>query len=35
MWTFLKRRTLTQWILAGMVAGALLGWAAPDLGASL
>jgi proton glutamate symport protein len=35
MWTFLTRRTLTQWILVGMVSGAVLGWAAPDLGASL
>ncbi|HXY18560.1 MAG TPA: dicarboxylate/amino acid:cation symporter [Gemmatimonadales bacterium] len=35
MWTFLKRRTLTQWILAGMVAGALLGWLEPDLGVKL
>jgi len=32
MWTFLRSRTLTQWILFGMVAGAVLGWAAPDLG---
>ena len=35
LWAFLRRRTLTQWILAGMVAGAVLGWAAPDLGVSL
>ncbi len=35
MWTFLKRRTLTQWILVGMVAGAVLGWAAPDVGTGL
>lgn len=35
MWTFLTRRTLTQWILVGMVSGAMLGWAAPGLGASL
>ncbi len=35
MWTFVKRRTLTQWILAGMVAGAVLGWAAPGLSVSL
>jgi len=34
-WSFLRGRTLTQWILAGMVAGALLGWAAPDLSVSL
>jgi proton glutamate symport protein len=31
MWTFLRRRTLTQWILFGMVVGVVLGWAAPDL----
>jgi len=35
MWAFLKRRTLTQWILAGMVAGAVLGWLAPDVGVRL
>jgi len=35
MWTFLRRRTLTQWILFGMVAGAVLGWAAPGFAASL
>jgi len=35
MWAFLKRRTLTQWILAGMVAGTVLGWLAPDLGVKL
>jgi len=35
MWTFLTRRTLTQWILVGMVVGAVVGWAAPDLGAGL
>ena len=35
MWSFLKRRTLTQWILAGMVTGALLGWLAPDVGVRL
>lgn len=29
-WSFLRRRTLTQWILFGMVAGALLGWLAPE-----
>jgi proton glutamate symport protein len=33
MWAFLRRRTLTQWILFGMVAGGVLGWAAPDVGA--
>lgn len=32
MWTFLRRRTLTQWIVVGMVAGGVLGWAAPEAG---
>ncbi len=35
MWTFLRRRTLTQWILVGMVLGTLLGWAAPDVAVTL
>jgi len=35
VWTYLKRRTLTQWILVGMVAGVVLGWAAPGVGQSL
>ncbi len=35
LWTFLRRRTLTQWILVGMVAGAVLGWAAPELSVRL
>jgi len=35
MWTFLRRRTLTQWILFGMVLGTLLGWAAPDAALTL
>jgi proton glutamate symport protein len=35
MWGFLRRRTLTQWILFGMVAGTVLGWAAPDFSVSL
>jgi proton glutamate symport protein len=35
MWGFLRRRTLTQWILFGMVAGAVLGWATPDVGVKL
>jgi len=35
MWAFLKRRTLTQWILAGMVTGTLVGWLAPELGVRL
>ncbi len=34
-WSFLRRRTLTQWILFGMVAGGVLGWAAPDVGVRL
>ncbi len=29
MWAFLKQRTLTQWILVGMIAGTLLGWLDP------
>jgi proton glutamate symport protein len=35
MWAFLRRRTLTQWILVGMVAGLVLGWAAPGLSVRL
>jgi len=35
LWTFLRRRTLTQWILFGMVFGGLLGWAAPELSVRL
>jgi proton glutamate symport protein len=35
VWSFLRRRSLTQWILFGMVAGALLGWQAPDLSVRL
>jgi proton glutamate symport protein len=35
MWAFLRRRTLTQWIMVGMVAGIVLGWAAPDFSVSL
>ncbi len=31
MWRFLRARSLTQWILAGMVVGVVLGWQAPDL----
>ncbi len=34
-WSFLRRRSLTQWILLGMVAGGVLGWAAPDTGVAL
>lgn len=32
MWAFLRARTLTQWIIVGMVAGTLLGWLAPNAG---
>jgi proton glutamate symport protein len=32
MWAFLRTRTLTQWIVVGMVAGTLLGWLAPQAG---
>jgi proton glutamate symport protein len=35
MWAFLRARTLTQWIIAGMVAGTLLGWLAPDAGMAI
>jgi len=35
MWAFLRRRTLTQWIMVGMVVGIVLGWAAPDFSVSL
>ena len=35
MWTFLRRRTLTQWILVAMALGTLLGWAAPDVAATV
>jgi proton glutamate symport protein len=35
MWSFLRRRTLTQWILVGMLAGIVLGWAAPDFSVGL
>jgi len=35
MWAWLRRRTLTQWILVGMVAGIVLGWAAPDFSVSI
>lgn len=32
MWALLRARTLTQWIVVGMVAGTLLGWLAPNAG---
>ena len=35
MWAFLRSRTLTQWIVVGMVAGTLLGWLAPDAGMAI
>lgn len=35
VWTFVRRRSLTQWILVGMVAGGLLGWLAPELSVRL
>jgi proton glutamate symport protein len=35
MWTFLRRRTLTQWILIGMVLGTLIGWAVPEFAITL
>ncbi|MGH7461651.1 MAG: cation:dicarboxylate symporter family transporter, partial [Longimicrobiales bacterium] len=30
MWEFLKRISLTKWILIGMAIGVLVGWAWPD-----
>lgn len=35
MWSFLRARTLTQWIVVAMVGGILLGWLAPDVGQAL
>ena len=35
MWAFLRARTLTQWIVVGMVVGTLLGWLAPDAGMAI
>jgi proton glutamate symport protein len=35
MWAFLRARTLTQWIVVGMVAGTVLGWLAPDAGMAI
>jgi len=34
MWAFLKRISLTQWIVIAMITGTLLGWAFPDSGAA-
>src|SRR5713226_1400858 len=35
MWTFLRRRTLTQWIIAAMVVGVLVGIFFPKFAVSL
>jgi len=35
MWTFLKRISLTQWILIGMALGTFVGWAWPEFATSL
>src|SRR5437879_11548740 len=35
MWTFLRRRTLTQWIIAAMVVGVVVGIFFPRFAASL
>jgi len=35
MWTFLRRRTLTQWIVAAMIIGVVLGALAPDFAVAL
>ena len=35
MWAFLRARTLTQWIVVGMVAGTVLGWLAPNAGMAI
>jgi proton glutamate symport protein len=35
VWRFLRRISLTKWILIFMVIGALIGWLNPDLGTSL
>jgi proton glutamate symport protein len=35
MWAFLRRRTLTQWILVAMALGTLVGWRAPEVAAGL
>jgi proton glutamate symport protein len=35
MWSLLRRLTLTHWIFIGMVAGGVLGWAAPTVGVAV
>lgn len=35
MWTFIRRISLTQWILIGMVLGTLAGWLYPELAVQL
>lgn len=35
MWTFLRRRTLTQWILIAMAVGTVIGWLLPEFATSL
>jgi proton glutamate symport protein len=35
MWTFLRRRTLTQWIVVAMIVGVLVGALAPDFAVKL
>src|SRR2546427_9303371 len=35
MWDFLRKRTLTQWIVVAMVIGVYVGWAYPSAGESL
>ena len=35
MLTFLRTRSLTQWILVSMVVGTLVGWALPETSQSL
>ena len=35
MWTFLRSRTLTQWIIVAMVVGVVVGWAYPSFSEGL